>query len=135
MEAVFILIVIFGSIGAMVIAPFWFRERTKQSAHKLISQALEKGQQLDPKMMESLMTAVPAQPKPQDRARKTLGSAIVMIALSAGFVGAAALSGDFDPSGYSGSSILTAALILGALGVGYLILAIVDYSAKKKTDV
>ena len=46
-------LVFFLFLGAIILVPIWLRERTKQSAHKLISQALEKGQPLDPQIMRS----------------------------------------------------------------------------------
>lgn len=123
-------IAFFGFLGAIILVPIWLRERTKQSAHHLISQALEKGQPLDPQVMKSLTEGV-RQTTP-DKARRSLGSGVVLLALAAGFVGASYLSGDFDPSGYAGGSLLTVATILGALGVAFVLLAIVDYATKKK---
>jgi hypothetical protein len=42
------------------------------------------------------------------------------------------MSNGFDPSGFAGDGMLTAAVILGALGAAFILLAIVDYSTKKK---
>lgn len=132
MEAVLVPLTFFGFLGAVILVPIWLKERTKQSAHQLISQALEKGQTLDPALMSKLTESVQRQ-APGDRARRTLGSGVVLVALAAGFVGASYLSGDFDPSGYAGSGMVTAAIILGALGAAFILLAIVDYASKKKT--
>ena len=50
----FVPFVFFGFLAAVILVPIWLRERTKQSAHHLISQALEKGQPLDPAIMRDL---------------------------------------------------------------------------------
>jgi len=121
---IFIPFTFFLFLGAVILVPIWLKERTKQSAHNLISQALEKGQQLDPAMMRQLTEGVR---QSADRARRTLGSGIVLLALAGGFFGAAYLNGD----GFSGGMV-TAALILGALGAAFTLLAIVDYATKKK---
>ena len=112
-------------VGAVILVPIYLKERTKPSAHNLLSQALEKGQQLDPALMRQLTEG---QKQQQDRPRRTLGSGVVLLALAIGFVCANFLSdGDF-----SDGALTTAAVILGALGVAFILLAIVDYSSKKK---
>ena len=81
---VFVPFVFFGFLGAIILVPIWLKERTKRSAHALISQALEKGQQLDPAILRQL-TESGAKPV-KDRARSTLGSGVVLLALAVGFV-------------------------------------------------
>lgn len=125
---VFVPFTFFAFLAAVILVPIWLKERTKRSAHDLISQALEKGQTLDPALMRQLTEGVKP---PQDRARRTLGSGVVLLALAAGFVGASALSGDLA-DGIASSGMLTAATILGALGAAFILLAMVDYAAKKK---
>ncbi|HVY84816.1 MAG TPA: DUF6249 domain-containing protein [Caulobacterales bacterium] len=123
--------VVFGSIVAIVALPMWFRERTKQSAHKLISEAIAKGQTLDPALMERLTADIASR---QSSPRRTLGSAVVMIALSGGFLAAHFMSGGGFGPGEDDWWFMPSA-ILGALGLAFLVLAIVDYSSqKKKTD-
>ena len=126
---VFIPITFFVFLGAIILVPTWLRERTKQSAHQLISQAIEKGQTLDPTVLERL-TETPK--RKDDRARNTLGSGVVLIALSMGFAAAAYFSGQFDPSGAAHGGMMIPAVILGSLGLGFLALAIVDYATRSK---
>lgn len=116
-------IVFFLFLTAIILVPIHLRERTRQSAHHLIAQALEKGQQLDPALMRTLTEG---QKKPQDKARSSLGSGVVLASLAGGFVVA---------SYYSEiEELMIPAAILGALGVAFILLAIVDYSTKKKDD-
>ncbi len=121
--------VFFGFLAAIILVPIYLRERTKQSAHALISQALEKGQTLDPQILKQLTEG--GKP-PQDKARRSLGSGIVLLALAGGFVGAAFVMDGFDPSGYAHNGMLVPAVILGALGTAFILLAIVDYATRKK---
>ena len=122
-------IVFFGFLAAIILVPIWLRERTKQSAHQLISQALEKGQTLDPAIMRQLTEG---QREKQDRPRRTLGSGVVLLALAGGFVASAFFVDGFDPSGYAHSGMMVPAVILGALGIAFILLAIIDYATKKK---
>ncbi|MBI3437746.1 MAG: hypothetical protein HY054_03680, partial [Proteobacteria bacterium] len=111
-------------LGAVIIIPIWLRERTKQSAHQLISQALEKGQPLDPAIMRELTQGTVRQTQ-VDRPRRSLGSAVTLTALGVAFVAIAYTVDDM-------SFLRVPGFILGALGVAFLLLAIVDYSAKKR---
>jgi|CXWL01.1.fsa_nt_gi hypothetical protein len=129
-ESVLIPFVFFGFLGAVILVPIWLKERTKRSAHQLISQALEKGQTLDPVLMRQLTEGV--RQESGDKARKTLGSGIVLLALAGGFVAASFVMDGFDPSGYAHNGMMVPAVILGALGSAFVLLAIVDYLSKKK---
>lgn len=121
--------VFFAFLAAIILVPIYLRERTKQSAHALISQALEKGQQLDPQLIKQLTDTGK---KPQDKARSSLGSGIVLLALAGGFVAGAYVMDGFDPSGMAHNGMLVPAVILGALGTAFILLAVVDYATKRK---
>lgn len=125
MEAeLFVPIAFFAFLGAIILVPIWLKEKTKQSAHTLISQALEKGQQLDPQLLQQLTETQKSQQP--DRPRRTLGSGVVLLALAIGFVAANFLT-DMGSDG-----LMIAATILGTLGIAFILLAVIDYSAKKK---
>ncbi|MGE0828071.1 MAG: DUF6249 domain-containing protein [Hyphomonadaceae bacterium] len=116
-------------LGAVIVVPIWLKERTKQSAHQLIRQAIERGEKIDPELIAQLSNP---QAKQVDRPRRTLGSAVIMIALAIGLAAAAALGGEFDPTIGEWGHTMIGAVILGALGIGFLILAIVDYQKPKE---
>jgi hypothetical protein len=127
MEAeIFVPFVFFAFLAAIILVPIWLRERTRQSAHKLISQALEKGQALDPALMREL-TSGAGRTAPPDRPRRTLGSGILLLALAGAFGAISVLNADQDWA-------RVPAIILGALGAAFLMLALVDYTTKKKED-
>lgn len=126
---IFVPFVFFGFLGAVILVPIWLKERTKQSAHQLISQALDKGQPLDPALVRQLTE--PAK-KPQDKARNSLGSGIVLMGLALGFVGAGFAVQQISGAEEALGGMLVPAAILGSLGIAFLLLAIVDYATKKK---
>jgi len=117
----------FAFLAAVILVPIWLRERTRQSAHKVLSEALERGQTLDPAIMRELTDSKSVKAPPPDRARRTLGNGIVLLALAAGFTIATVMSGGGWDDG-----LMMAAAILGALGVAFLLLAIVDYMSNRK---
>lgn len=119
-------------LGLVIVVPIWLRERTRQSAHKIIRDAIQRGEKLDPEMMARLSD--PPRPAQPDRARRSLGSAVIMIALATALAASAYFTGDFDPTGHSWGGQMVGASILGALGFAFLILAIVDYMSKPKTN-
>jgi hypothetical protein len=122
----FVPFVFFAFLAAIIVIPIWLRERTKQSAHRLISQALEKGQPLDPAIMRELTQGVSKARPQQSQPRRTLGSAVVLLALAAAFGGIALIHRDAE------SWTVVPALIVGAVGLAFLLLAIIDYTTKKK---
>lgn len=123
---VMIVLVVFGSLAAIILAPIWLKEQTKRSAHSLISKALESGQNIDPALMQKLTELIES---PRRTPRKTLGSAVVLLALSGGFIGASLLD---DGVLNSSDDMAYPALILGVLGAAFLILSIFDYVNKKE---
>lgn len=122
----------FAMIAAIVLIPIWLRERTKQSAHQLISQALERGQTLDPALMERLTQSTAPRQQNQSAPRRTLGNGIILLALGVAFGVAGAFNGDFDPVAGEFGGMMIPALILGVLGLAFTVLAIIDYNSKKK---
>jgi hypothetical protein len=134
MEAIVVPFVFFGFLAAVILVPIWLRERTKQSAHQLLAQALEKGQTLDPALIRQLTEAAGGKQQQQDKARRSLGSGIVLLGLAAGFVGAGYAAGEISGVTEAFHGMLVPAAILGALGVAFLLLAIVDYSTKPKGE-
>ena len=61
-----------------------------------------------------------------NRARKSLGSGVILLALAGGFVAATYLSGEGD------RDMLIPAVIMGSVGAAFILLAIVDYTTKQR---
>lgn len=126
---IFVPFVFFGFLAAVILVPVLAKERTKRSAHDLISQAMARGQPLDPTLIAKLSETMIQE---GDRARKSLGNAVVLLALAGGFVAAAFVMDGLDPGGDAHNGMLIPAVILGSIGTAYMLLAIVDYMSKKR---
>ena len=126
---VFVPFVFFGFLTAVIVLPIMAKEATKRSAHQLVSQAIARGQPLDPDLLQRLSqeTIYDA-----NRARRSLGNGVILMALAGGFVAAGYAADGFDNSGDAHHGMLIPAIILGAVGSAFLILAIFDYLTKKR---
>lgn len=127
---VFVPFVFFGFLGAVILVPVLVKERTKRSALDLISQAMARGQALDPTLIAKLSDDMLQE---GNRARKSLGNGVILLALAAGFVGAGFVADRFDPGGDAHNGMLIPAVIMGAVGLAFLLLAGVDYLTKKQS--
>jgi hypothetical protein len=124
---IFIPFVFFGFLGSVILVPILVRERTKRSAHDLISQAMARGQVLDPNLVSQLSQNMLDE---GNRARKSLGNGVILLALAGGFVAANYAVGGLDPDAHHG--MLIPAIMMGSVGAAFILLAIVDYAAKKR---
>lgn len=132
MEAdVFVPFVFFAFLAAIILVPVLAKERTKRSAHDLISQAMARGQPLEPSLVSQLTQNMLDE---GNRARKSLGSGVILLALAGGFVAAGFLiDGGYDRDGDVIRGMAVPAVILGTVGVAFLLLAIIDYASKKRS--
>lgn len=126
----FVPFIFFGFLAAVILVPVLAKERTKRSAHDLISQAMSRGQQLEPGLIAQLTQNMLEE---GNRARKSLGNAVILLALAGGFVGAGYVIDGFDPGGDAHRGMLIPAVILGAVGAAFFFLAIIDYMTKNRT--
>ena len=124
---IFVPFVFFSFLAAIIIVPIMAKERTKRSAHDLISQAMARGQQLEPSLIAKLSDTMIQE---GNRARASLGKGVILLALGAGVTGAAIASDGFHHGVDSGT--FAPLIILGSVGLAFIALAIVDYAAKKR---
>lgn len=128
---IFVPFIFFSFLAAVILAPVMAKERTKRSAHQLISQAIARGQELDPatiaRMTDEMLDCGGG------RARRTFGNAIVLLALAGGFVGAGYVLSNLDHDGEVLFAMSVPAIIVGSVGAAFLLLSIVDLAAKRRT--
>ncbi len=130
MEAdIFVPFVFFGFLAAIILVPVLAKERTKRSAHDLVSQAMARGQTLDPALISQLTQNMLDE---GNRARKSLGGAVILLSLAGGFIAAGYVMDGFDPGGDARHGMWIPAVILGSVGVAFLLLAIIDYASKRR---
>lgn len=131
MEAdVFVPFTFFAFLAAIILVPVMVKERTKRSAHDLISQALARGQPLEPALVSQLTQNMLEE---GNRARKSLGNGVILLALAGGFFAAGYVIDGFDHDGDVIRGMGVPAVILGSVGIAYLALAVIDYLTKKRT--
>lgn len=124
MEAdIFVPFIFFAFLTAVIVVPIMARESTKRSAHQLVSQAIARGEPLDPDLIERLSRDSLYE---GNRARKSLGNGVILLSLSIGFFVAGRVTGWTDSDGWAIPSI-----ILGSVGIAFLLLAVVDFTMKK----
>lgn len=126
---IFVPFVFFGFLASIILVPILVKERTKRSAHDLISQAMARGQQLEPALVQQLTQNMLDE---GNRARKSLGNAVVLLALAGGFIAAGYVLNGIDNDGDAMHAMWIPAVILGSVGVAFLLLAIVDYATKRR---
>ncbi|MCR6644162.1 MAG: hypothetical protein NVV62_06395 [Terricaulis sp.] len=124
-SSVLVPLVFFTFLGAVIIGPIMLKERTKRSAHHLLSQAMARGEALDPTLVEKLSEQMVSE---GDRARSSLGKGVILLALGAGVTGAV-IACEAPP--FEGG-MFAPLIILGSVGFAFLALAIVDYGAQKR---
>jgi protein-S-isoprenylcysteine O-methyltransferase Ste14 len=120
---IFVPFLFFGFLTAVIVIPIMARESTKRSAHQLVSQAIARGQPLDAELIERLSQDALYD---ANRARKSLGNGVILIALAIGFYFAGRASG-WDGDGWS-----VPAIIMGSVGLAFLLLAAIDYFIKPR---
>jgi hypothetical protein len=126
---VFVPLVFFSFLAAVILVPILAKEKTRRSAHDLISQAMARGQTLDPALIAKLSEDMLQE---GNRARKSLGSGVILLALAAGFIAAGFVIDGFDHDGDVIRGMAVPAVLLGTVGLAFLLLAIVDYATKKR---
>lgn len=126
---VFVPFLFFAFLAAVILVPILAKERTRRSAHDLISQAMARGQTLDPTLVAKLSEDMLQE---GNRARKSLGSGVVLLALAVGFIAAGFVIDGFDHDGDVIRGMAVPAVMLGSVGLAFILLAIVDYATKKR---
>lgn len=126
---VFVPLAFFSFLAAVILVPILAKERTRRSAHDLVSQAMARGQALDPALIAKL-----SEDMLQDgnRARKSLGNGVILLALAGGFIAAGLVIDGYEHDGDVIRGMAVPAVMLGTVGLAFLLLAIVDYATKKR---
>jgi hypothetical protein len=128
---IFVPLIFFSFLTAIIVMPVMAKEQTKRSAHQLISQAIARGQELDPATI-ARMTDEMLDGGGGTRARRTFGNAVVLLALAGGFIGAGFVLTNLDHDADVLYGMAVPAVILGSVGAAFLLLSIVDFAAKRR---
>jgi hypothetical protein len=90
---------------------------------------MARGQPLEPSLVSQLTQNMLEE---GDRARKSLGSGVILLALAAGFLGAGYVIDGFGHDDDVIRGMAVPAVILGAVGLAFILLAVIDYATKKR---
>ena len=82
MEAVFIIAIIFGSIAAVCIVPFWIRSQERIRVQETLRAAIESGQPMPTEMMETAASNINIRPAPSPS--RDLRTGIITTAVGTG---------------------------------------------------
>jgi len=95
MEAVFIVAIIFGSIAAVCIVPFWLRSQERIRVQETLRAAIESGQPMPTEMMENAARNINIRPAPSPS--RDLRTGIIWLGVGLGFVAMGIAMGYEDP--------------------------------------
>jgi hypothetical protein len=110
-------------LAAIILVPRYFKSQERQQMQQTIRSAIERGQQLPPEMIDAMTRDVRTPPSPG----RDLRAAIVWLAIAIGLAGfgwAIQYYSDWD------TPFLAIAALPAAIGVAFLLLAIVNRSKK-----
>jgi hypothetical protein len=95
MEAVFIIAIIFGSIAAVIIVPFYLRSQERIRVQETLRAAIESGQPMPTDMMETAARNINIRPAPSPS--RDLRTGIIWLGVGLGFVAMGVALGYEEP--------------------------------------
>jgi hypothetical protein len=117
MEGWLVPLAFFAMIAFIVAASVWGNVQNKRAVADTIKRAIENGQQLDAETISSLS-------KPARSWQQDMRGGIILMFLAAGFVIAGLLGPGGGDDVHFGNGFFIAAVIIGAIGLGQLVAAL-----------
>ncbi|WP_304167996.1 DUF6249 domain-containing protein [Phenylobacterium aquaticum] len=96
MHAVFIILIIFGSIASLFLVPAWLKSQERQKLQDTLRAAIEKGQPLPTEVIEALTSDVKVRPKPSPQRDLRVGIIWMGVAVGLAAMGFAISFEDAD---------------------------------------
>jgi hypothetical protein len=124
-------IAFFGMIGAIAVAPRYFRHKEREQLQETLRAAYERGQPVAPELIEAMQTG-PKPIKPIYGPERDLRRGIFWMAWAAAFLAAGGLEYYYDPSNDSTGTLMGVAAFPGFIGIAYLAIWVLTRS--KKTE-
>ena len=95
MEAIVIIGIIFGSITAVILVPFWLRSQERIRVQETLRAAIESGQAMPTEVMENAARNINLRPAPSPH--RDLRTGIIWLGVGLGIAAMAAALGFDDP--------------------------------------
>ena len=122
MEAIFIIGIIFGSISAIIIVPFWLRSQERMRVQETLRAAIESGQAMPTEVMENAARNINIRPQPS--ASRDLRTGIIWLGVGLGFVAMGIALGYEEPE--STIPMIAVAAFPVFIGLAFIALALIN---------
>jgi hypothetical protein len=122
MEAVFIVAIIFGSIAAVCIVPFYLRSQERIRVQETLRAAIESGQPMPTEMMETAARNINVRPAPSPS--RDLRTGIIWLGVGLGFVAMGVAMGYEEPE--STIPLIAVAAFPVFIGLAFIVLSFVN---------
>jgi hypothetical protein len=122
MEAIFIVGIIFGSIAAIVIVPFWLRSQERMRVQETLRAAIESGQTMPTEVMENAARNINLRPQPSSA--RDMRTGIIWLAVGLGFVVMGIALGYEEPE--STIPMIACAAFPVFIGLAFIALALIN---------
>ena len=123
MEAIFIIGIIFGSISAIIIVPFWLRSQERMRVQETLRAAIESGQAM-PTEVSGKRRAQHQYPPGSERPAATCGPASSWLGVGLGFVAMGIALGYEEPE--STIPMIAVAAFPVFIGLAFIALALIN---------
>jgi hypothetical protein len=122
MEPVFIVAIIFGTIAAVIITPFWLRTQERIRVQETLRAAIESGQPMPTEMMETAARNINVRPAPSPS--RDLRTGIIWLGVGLGFVAMGIALGYEEPE--STIPMIAMAAFPVFIGLAFIVLSFVN---------
>jgi hypothetical protein len=126
MEAIFIVGIIFGSIAAIIIVPFWLRSQERMRVQETLRAAIESGQAMPTEVMENAARNINLRPQPS--ASRDLRTGIIWLGVGLGFVAMGVALGYEEPE--STIPMIACAAFPVFIGLAFIALSLLNRTTK-----
>ncbi len=122
MEAVLIILIIFGSIASLFIVPTYLRSQERQKLQDTLRAAIEKGQPLPAEVVEAMTSDVKIKPKPSPYRDLRIG--IIWMGVAIGLAAFGIALGFEEPDAVF--PLVAVACFPGFIGLAFIVLGLIN---------
>ena len=122
MEAIVIIGIIFGSITAVILVPYYLRSQERIRVQETIRAAIESGQAMPTEVMENAARNINVRPQPSSA--RDLRTGIIWLGVAVGFAAFGIALGFEEPDAVF--PIVACACFPGFIGLAFILLGIIN---------
>ncbi|WP_374570101.1 DUF6249 domain-containing protein [Phenylobacterium sp.] len=121
MEAVLIVLIVFGSIASLFIVPSYLRSQERQKLQDTLRAAIEKGQTLPPEVIEAMSSHVKLKPPPSPQ--RDMRTGVIWLFVALGVAAFGWVLGFAEPD--ATFPMLAIATFPGFIGAAFIVIALI----------